>query len=314
MLLYHYINNRKTGKGQEPSFFDLSSSEQIFSMPLCTESILVSNATDINALITFINNMESMKHLVLDYSALKSLYSLVIAGCNPITYLQIGLSPLAAQRDYYYSSTKTQIVKCQIVDCPNLMYLFISNSVLSNCTSLQLSGLPSLRYLHIDSNNCTGTSSLSIASKNTHHFNIYRSALPWGYSHHVIFLFNKNIICVSKYGITPFYDEDLPALKSIAVGYVSNNREYYSTSNSTIQTLVMESYHLFVSIPRPPLSHSSQRIRFLYVYPFRLYIQYPPLPFHTQISPSWPKKPSKVSAFGLSSRVSWQVLSFSIHH
>lgn len=178
MLLYHYINNRKTGKGQEPSFFDLSSSEQFFSMPLGTESILVSNATDINALITFINNMESIKHLVLDYSALKSLYSLVIAGCNPITYLQIGLSPLAAQRDYYYSSTKTQIVKCQIVDCPNLMYLFISNSVLSNCTSLQLSGLPSLRYLHIDSNNCTGTSSLSIASKNTHHFNIYRSALP----------------------------------------------------------------------------------------------------------------------------------------
>lgn len=168
VLLYNLFSNLETQTIQEPPIYDLLRNDQLPAIPLETESLHVRNTTDINGVMTFINNTESVKQLVLGCKALEPLTSLVISDCNHIEYLQIGVAPFTSRVDASFYN-RCQIQKCQIVDCPNLEYLFISNSVLNNCKSLELSNLPSLKYLHIDCSNFAAASSFCITSEVNNH-------------------------------------------------------------------------------------------------------------------------------------------------
>ena len=162
MLLYSSLRCSTEFDLKEPRFYHLSSNVQLSTIPLDTESLYADNTLDMNELISFINNTESIKHLILNAPTTK----LSIHDCNPITYLQIVFVPSFTQRVLYCTSNiSSQIETCYIVNCPSLEYLFISSKAIGKCSSFKLECLPSLRYLHIDSNNCSEVTFLSIASR-----------------------------------------------------------------------------------------------------------------------------------------------------
>ena len=162
MLLYSSLRYSTEFDLKEPKFYHLSSNGQLSTIPLDTEGIYTNNTLDINELIPFINNTESIRHLILNAPTTK----LSIHDCNHITYLQIVFEPSFTQRVFYYMpDSLSQIESCHVVNCPSLEYLFISSKAIENCNSLKMECLQSLRYLHIDGYNCTEVAFLSITSR-----------------------------------------------------------------------------------------------------------------------------------------------------
>ena len=162
MLLYSSLRFSTEFDLKEPKFYHLSNNEQLSTIPLDTESLYADDTLDMNELIPFINNMESIKHLILNAPTTK----LSIHDCIPVTYLQIVFVPSFTLRVLYYMSNSIpQAESCHVVNCPSLEFLFLSSEAIKKCNSLKLECLPSLRYLHIDNYNCSEVTFLSIASR-----------------------------------------------------------------------------------------------------------------------------------------------------